>query len=248
MSAPQPPLVLLPGWALGRGPWQATAEACGGVVRDLPGYGTTPYEADFDRAVDQLAADLAPGTVLCGWSLGAMVALACAARFPDKVSRLVMVAGTASFVQRPDWPHAMPPADLATFAQAMAADSAAMLPRFIGGFNRGDAQEGPRKALTRRLLELADPLPAREVLARGLDWLRDTDLRPLAPTVRVPTLLVHGDRDPLMPLPAAQALAALIPGARLEVFAHAAHAAFLSAPEPFHALLNQFRHEPPLQG
>ncbi len=246
MSAPLAPLVLLPGWALGRGPWQATAEACSGVIRDLPGYGGTPDEADFGRAVAQLAADLAPDTVLCGWSLGAMVALACAARFPEKVGRLVLVAGTASFVQRPGWPDAMPPADLASFAQAMAADSAAMLPRFIGGFNRGDAQEGPRKALTRRLLELADPLPAPEVLAGGLDWLRDTDLRSLAPTVRVPTLLVHGDHDPLMPLPAAQALTDLIPGARLEVFAHAAHAVFLAAPERFHSLLQQFRHEPPL--
>ena len=246
MSAPLAPLGLLPGWALGRAPWHATAADCVGVVRDLAGYRATTYEAVFDRAVAQLAADLAPGTVLCGWSLGAMVALACAARFPDKVSRLVLVAGTASFVQRPDWPHAMPPADLASFAQAMAADSAAMLPRFIGGFNRGDALEGPRKALTRRLLERADPLPAREVLARGLDWLRDTDLRTLAPTVRVPTLLVHGDHDPLMPLPAAQALTDLIPGARLEVFAHAAHAVFLAAPERFHSLLQQFRHEPPL--
>ena len=175
MSAP---FVFLPGWCVGRTPVAATVAALGGQIIDLPGYGSEPLIADFDAAVDAIAGRLQPGTALGGWSLGAQMALAVAARHPDKVGKLLLVAGTASFVQRDGWPHAMPPAMLAEFTAGIAADVEAMLPRFVGGFNRGDARA---KSVTAELLQLADPRPSGEVLATGLRWLRDVDLRPAAP-------------------------------------------------------------------
>jgi pimeloyl-[acyl-carrier protein] methyl ester esterase len=237
MTAPQ---VFLPGWCLGRGPLNAAADALNGQILDLPGYGDAPLIVDFAAAADDIAARLQPGAILCGWSLGAQLALAVAARAPHKVGKLLLVAGTASFVQRDGWPHAMPPEMLAEFTANVAADVEAMLPRFVGGFNRGDARS---KDVTRRLLELADPRPPAATLAAGLTWLRDVDLRPLAPQIKAPTLLIHGAADPLMPLAAAEALAAIIPGARLAAMAECAHAPFISRPEDFIALMHAFLHE-----
>jgi len=134
----------------------------------------------------------------------------------------------------------MPPATLAEFAAAIAADPEAMLPRFVGGFNRGDARA---KEVTRQLLELGDRRPRAETLATGLKWLRDVDLQDIAQRVKAPTLLIHGAVDPLMPLAAAEALAAAIPGARLEVFADCAHAPFISRPDEFLARLTAFLDE-----
>ena len=234
------PLVFLPGWCLGRGPLNATVEAKKGQIFDLPGYGETPLIRDFTAAADAIAARLTPGTTLAGWSLGAQLALAVAALHPAKVGKLVLVAGTASFVQRGGWPQAMPPAVLAEFTASVAADVEAVLPRFVGNFNRGDARA---RAVTVDLLKLADPRPASETLLTGLHWLRDVDLRELAPQVQAPTLLIHGAADPLMPLAAAEALATLIPGARLAVLDGCAHAPFLSRPDDFHAALCSFLHE-----
>lgn len=236
-----PRLLFIPGWCLGRGPWLPTAAALGGTVIDLPGYGSAPLVEDFDAAARALADNLAPGSILCGWSLGAMLALAAAAEAPDRVARLVLVGATASFVQREGWSHAMPPAVLAEFTAAVAADIEAMLPRFVGNFNRGDARA---KAVSRELLAGADARPPAATLATGLAWLRDVDLRPLAPAVATPTLIVHGAHDPLMPLPAAQALAALLPAARLEIFTDSAHAPFASDPAGFSARLAAFIDEP----
>ena len=235
-----PSPIFLPGWGLGRGPLAATVDACHGRFFDLPGYRDAPLLTDFAAATAAMAARLPAGATVCGWSLGAQLALSVAAHAPAKVGKLVLIAGTASFVQRDGWPHAMPPTTLAEFSAAMAADAAAMLPRFVGGFNRGDARS---KAVTRQLLELADPLPSSETQATGLGWLCDVDLRAAATQVRAPTLLLHGSADPLMPLAAAEALAALIPGARLETFADCAHAPFISRPDDFHARLLAFLHE-----
>ena len=249
------PLVFLPGWCLGRGPLIGAVDALNGKIFDLPGYRAPQAKGpvaqvplgcdaqlieDFYAAADNIAARLQPGTTLAGWSLGAQLALAVAARAQVKVGKLLLVAGTASFVQRDGWPHAMPPEMLAEFAGNVASDVEAMLPRFVGSFNRGDARA---KEVTRRLLELADPLPSAATLATGLGWLRDVDLRPLAPQVKAPTLLIHGAADPLMPLAAAKALAALIPGAQLEAFAECAHAPFISRPDDFLARVQAFLHE-----
>lgn len=234
------PIVFLPGWCLGRTPLNAVVNAINGQIFDLPGYGNAPLITDFYAAADDIAARVQPGTTLAGWSLGAQLALAIAARHPDKVGKLVLVAGTTSFVQRDGWPHAMPPDMLAEFAAGIAADVEAMLPRFVGGFNRGDANA---KAVTLELLKLADPRPAGEVLGTGLNWLRDVDLRDSALQVKAPTLLIHGGADPLMPLGAAEALAALIPGAKLAVFDDCAHAPFMSRPDDFLATVRDFLNE-----
>jgi len=234
------PLVFLPGWCLGRGPLNVAVDALGGTIFDLPGYGDAPLITDFAAAADDIAARLPAGATLAGWSIGAQLALAVAARHPDKVGRLVLVAGTASFVQRDGWPHAMPPEMLAEFTTNMLADPEAMLPRFVGGFNRGDARA---KEVTRQLLDLADPRPPVDVLAAGLAWLRDVDLRADAGQVRCLTLLIHGAADPLMPLAAAEALAALIPGARVAACADCAHAPFVSQPDAFLATVRTFLNE-----
>ncbi|MDD2883953.1 MAG: alpha/beta fold hydrolase [Dechloromonas sp.] len=234
------PLVFLPGWCLGRGPLQSTVDALDGTIFDLPGYGSAPRIDDFDQAVEDIAGRLAPATPLAGWSLGAQLALAIAARHPDKVGTLLLVAGTTSFVQRPHWPHAMPPAMLADFAAGIAADAEAMLPRFVGGFNRGDARA---KHVTADLLRLADPRPEAAVLACGLAWLRDVDLHAEAAAVQAPTLLIHGAADPLMPAAAAQALAERMPHAHLTLFDACAHAPFISCPDEFLAAARAFLHD-----
>ena len=231
------PCVFLPGWCVGRGPLKLTVNAQNGQIFDLPGYGNAPLITDFYAAADDIALHLETGTILIGWSLGAQLAIAIAARAPQKVGKLVLIAGPTSFIQRAGWPHAMPPEVLAEFTTGVAADIEAMLPRFVGGFNRGDTRA---KAVTLELLKLADPRPPSITLATGLNWLRDVDLRPLAPQIKAPTLLMHGANDPLMPLAAAEALAALIPGAELAVFAECAHAPFLSQPEAFNARLSTF--------
>ncbi|WIM06669.1 MAG: alpha/beta fold hydrolase [Candidatus Nitricoxidivorans perseverans] len=202
-----------------------------------PGWG-------FDERVFQPVADRIKGRLagpptrplICGWSLGAIHALKAAG-----AGRLVLVGATPRFTQAPDWPHAQMADVLENFAAAVAADPADALRRFAALMNQGDDHA---RDLVRHLTGLLrEGMPDVATLAAGLDELRDADLRALVPSIRQRVLIVHGERDPLMPLAAAEWLAAHLPDARLEVFAGCAHAPFLSQPDRFADLVAAFANE-----
>lgn len=197
---------------------------------------TSAAPADFVDTAAAIAAALPPGCTLCGWSLGAQLALQAALLSPplapQRIARLILCGATPSFVERDGWPHAQPPALLDSFDAALCQDAAATLKRFIALFNQGDCQA---RAITRTLSHnvAARGLADEAALARGIDWLRRVDLRTQLSAIAQPTLVIHGEADPLMPLAAAHWLAGALPNARLEVFAGAAHAPFLSDRERF---------------
>ena len=60
--------------------------------------------------------------------------------------------------------------------------------------------------------------------------LAGMDLRPDLPRITAPTLVLAGADDPATPLPHAEAIASLVPQARLEVLGGAAHLATVQDP------------------
>ena len=259
----KPDLALIHGWGLGPTVWQPVlpllSQRFNVHVLALPGYGTPetlvnsqpsgePIQAtaSFTRTAETLVKTLPDKCILCGWSLGGMLALQAAllaAQGGKTLRGLILVGSTPRFTQGVDWPHAQPESLLDTFIAALATDAAVTLQRFIALLNQGDTQA---RALGRTFLKQlhADPLPDTATLLVGLGWLRDVDLRQQLAAIDVPTLLVHGEHDPLMPLHAAVWLNEQWPNAQLEVFSGAAHAPFLNDPERFARLIADFFHAP----
>lgn len=239
-------LILWHGWGMHPAAWDglaaqlASQHGIAPQAQALPGYAGTTAPAIYtpDALVDALLAEVSKPIVLCGWSLGALLALRAAQRQPDKIARLVLIGATPSFVQRAGWPHGMTPQALAEFAETVGSDPQNALKRFIALFNQNDVNG---RSIRRALAPAAAEPPSVAVLAAGLALLRDIDLRALPP-IGQPTLLLHGARDPLMPLAAAEWLAAALPQARLDVLPSAAHAPFLSDPARCTALIADFIH------
>ncbi len=246
MTAPD--LALIHGWGLGSAVWQTCAGELERIAHihyvDLPGYGSRPDcgETFIDTARSALDA-LPDGVTLCGWSLGGLLALQAALLAPDRVARLILIGSTPSFAQRNGWTPAQPPSVLAGFAEAVASNTRATLQRFVALFNQGDTKaRGIGRDINQGIL--SSSLAPVSTLLKGLDWLRDTDLREQVSALGCPVLLIHGENDPLMPLPAARWLAERLPHAQLQVFNGAAHAPFLNAPEQFVSLVGRFIHAP----
>ncbi|MDP2430449.1 MAG: pimeloyl-ACP methyl ester esterase BioH [Pseudomonadota bacterium] len=244
--------VFLHGWGLSGVVWAETVAVLRGedspvkapaLHPDLPGYGEaatlSPYSAE--SLADALAASIATPINLVGWSMGGMVALALAARHPDKVARLVLVGTSPAFAARADWPHGMTPEVLDEFARALALDFRATLLRFLSLQARGgDAARAVIVQLRARMQAQAEPNP--EVLAAGLELLRTVDLRDQVEQVRCPTLVMHGAYDTLCAPEAGAWLAEHLPNGRLALHERASHAPFLSHPDWFVATLKEFLH------
>ncbi len=209
----------------------------GGLPFPLP-----PSPFSMDAIVDELAARFDEPLALCGWSLGGQIALRWAARHPEQVSRLVLVASTPCFVRQADWPCAMEAATLAEFAAALQQNYALTLRRFLALQVRGSEQERELLAALRSAL-FSRGEPDLAALQGGLEILRDCDLRGALPDIAQPALVMAGERDTLTPLQASQYMAAQMPNARLATVGGAAHAPFMSHPDEFVKHIVNFLHE-----
>jgi pimeloyl-[acyl-carrier protein] methyl ester esterase len=209
----------------------------------LPGYDQTaaPSPYTLDALVDQMLEHINSPVTLCGWSLGAMLALHAARRYPQRVARLILISATPCFVQKTDWPHGMPTSALDDFIAALADDSAVTRKRFVALSNQNDVHARTvSRAMTQALS--ATPLPASDILSAGLALLRDSDLRTTVADITQATLLLHGARDPLMPVAAARWLAHSLPQAQLTILPESAHTPFMSDPGACAAAISGFIH------
>lgn len=241
-----PDLALIHGWGLGSWVWQALLEPLSGRCRvhlvNLPGYGRAPADVgDFAATARAMINALPEGVTLCGWSLGAMLAMRAALLEPERVAGLILVGSTARFTRRADWPAAQAPALLDSFLASVRQRPERALQRFVALLGQGDAEA---RMITRTLLAglRQAPVPDAEVLSRGLEWLRDIDLRLLVPAIATRSLLIHGENDSLNPVAAASWLSQALPNASLEILAETGHVPFLADPDRFVRLVNDFCH------
>jgi pimeloyl-[acyl-carrier protein] methyl ester esterase len=250
-------LVLLHGWGLNVRVWDGLAASLCDRFRliaiDLPGHGRSPWlpeRSSLEEQAAQIRETLAAITdqySLLGWSLGGQIALQLAR--DAHIDRLVLIATTPRLVAGPDWPHGAPPERLAAQAADLQTDYRRTVSDFLDLQVRGSAGGAEALAQLRAALfahapnphELAEPpRPLLAALARGLELLRDTDLRPLLPHIALPTLVIAGQYDRVTLPAASRALANCLPHARYVEIRRAAHAPFLSHLPELSARVREF--------
>ncbi len=232
-------LVLLHGWSMNLRVFDELARLLARDFRviaiDLPGHGGSDWDENAHSPaahawrVHETLAALTERYALLGWSLGGQYALDLAAALPAGIEQLVLVSTTPRFLAAPGWPFGTAPALLEKLAARLAAGDAAALDDFVKLMVRGNsprtaARVGKARQSTRKK-GAAQPAALRH----GLERLRDADLRPALPVVRMPTLVIAGAHDRIVRPGASRALAALADATYVE-FEGAAHAPFLSHP------------------
>lgn len=231
------PLVLLHGWGMNAAVWQPLLPLLHRQWEvtsiELPGHGgsaSLPLVSSVDEWADACLQAAPTQAVWMGWSLGAQIALQAALRQPQRLTALVMLAGTPCFVRRSDWPCGMAEADLRQFGDALLKDPVQTLMRFLGLQVRGSQQ--PKEIL--RLLKASVPMrPAAstEALLTGLQLLLHTDQRSQLHQLEMPSLWLYGEQDRLVMASTANCVRQLLTGAAIEIIDGAGHAPLLSHPE-----------------
>jgi 2-succinyl-6-hydroxy-2,4-cyclohexadiene-1-carboxylate synthase len=205
---------------------------------EIPGHGQTPA-ASWDETVDSIAALIEQRTILIGYSQGARLALAVAARIPSKVERLVLESCAPGMRRRHD--RVLRRKADESLAQALDADGVdafvaywESLPMFEGLRALPAAEQEALRA--RRSAHTATGLAsALRLLGQGAQ----PDLWPTLQGLRVPTLLVTGAKDEKYTHYARQMARELPMGWRVS-FSSAGHAPHLECPAAYAAELRSF--------
>jgi pimeloyl-[acyl-carrier protein] methyl ester esterase len=242
-----PDLVLLHGWGLHGGLFRPVVEPLSHHFTlhlvDLPGHGRSAMiggDYTLSAVAKTVAEHLPQDATWLGWSLGGRVALQAAAD-GHAIERIILVGTNPCFIQKEGWPHAMPESELLKFADSLKNDYKQTLQRFLAVQSRG-SERGREELRALRSELFAHGEPHTAALAGGLEILRSVDLRPLLPTIEQPTLLLHGNRDTLAPMGAAEYTAAQLPHGTLKVISGAGHAPFISHPDEFINAIEEFMH------
>jgi pimeloyl-ACP methyl ester carboxylesterase len=194
------------------------------VGYDHRGSGLSICEADsitFDNLVaDALAVLDAFGIgrcVLAAESAGAQTALAVAARFPHRVSHLVIVDGMyARGIAVESDP----------FLQGLRSAYSATIERFVQ-LCVPEPESEHIKAWGRKILARAEPGAAVALRIVG----SRTDVSSDVQRITQPVLVLHGDLDKVVPLEAGKALAAALVDAELQVLEGCGHVPTLTQPK-----------------
>lgn len=205
------------------------------IAYDHRGSGFNPAPEADELSVHKLADDLLAlldelgieRCVLAGESMGTAVATLAALRQPERFEGMVLVAGSAIWRK----------VSLLPFLAGLTAAYRATIRLFIvmAVPEKQDRHYYRRWGLS--ILRQARAGDARRLI-RGIVGL---DLRPQLAQVRVPTLVIHGTRDLIVPLREGRALAAKIPGAEFLPIAGAGHVPSLTrADEVSDAIVRRF--------
>jgi pimeloyl-ACP methyl ester carboxylesterase len=219
------------------------------IALDLPGFGASPMPSwPIDMpAYGQLLQDFCEklgveGATLVGNSMGGLVAAEAVLSAPGRFNRLVLVSA-AGFINT--WlPHERGVATSHawnTFGRPFGAAA-----RFVVTHRRSRyamfrfAIRHPGR-LRKELLweQMASGLPCPG-FADALDAVIEYDARDRLAEIEIPTMIVWGTDDWVIPAIAAQSYHRRIPHSRMEIFEDTGHVPQMERPERFNRVLEEF--------
>jgi pimeloyl-ACP methyl ester carboxylesterase len=226
------PLLMLPGLICDSRIFAAQAEAFG-QVWPVPDYGDAATLADMARRVLDAAP---PRFALLGHSMGARVALEIVRSAGDRVDRLALLSTGVHLPGEGEAAKRYALRDLGR-QHGMAALVDAWLPPMLAPSHASGA-----------LYEELHAMCVAAGLARFEAQIAALLLRPevesLLPTIACPTLIAVGSEDRWSPPAQHEAIAALIPGARLAVIDGAGHMLPAEYPDALNAVLADWLEQP----
>ena len=245
------PIVLIPGWPLSDELYEyqyndlinknfrvigITLRGFGKSDKPYGAYDYNVHASDIKTVLKKL--DI-KDAVLGGFSMGGAIAIRYMAAYKGaRVSKLVLAGAAAPvWTQRDDFPFNLPisavdeliglnnqdrPMLLANFAKIFSATQTS-LNKGIGGWLNGIGLSASSYAT-----------------AQCLVALRDTDLRKDLSKIKVPTLIMHGEKDKICSFDLAGQMKAGIANSQLVAFENSGHSLFLEETQKFNAELIKF--------
>jgi pimeloyl-ACP methyl ester carboxylesterase/UDP:flavonoid glycosyltransferase YjiC (YdhE family) len=199
--------------------------------RPLTGYDFDTQYGDLTAVLDETAR---PPFALVGYSCSNMLTLRYAVEHPARVSHLVMLS--------PQYSQPVPEPFDEKFAPLILKDYDAYLKRFFSAIY---PEPHSLKGMEDGIAWGKETTP--EVLVEAMREIRKDNVRDLLGQVSVPTLIVHGTRDRIVPYKIGTEMADAIPGARLVTFDGGGHGLLGREMAKVNRLIRDFVDERPVE-
>ncbi len=244
------PLVLLHGWSSSAAVWHFQEQLvyrCRLISVDLRGHGDSSAPP-VGYGLADLAGDLVElfieldlhEALLLGWSLGAQLAMAVFPQLRERLSGLILVGATPRFTLAADWSYGVPASEPRWIAKGLKRNYEQTLGDFFRSmFAPGELSRAEENRIAREIV-MPGKLPEPAVAIATLDILATADLRNGLAGIDRPVLIIHGAADTICLAGAASYMAEQLPFADLHILAGLGHAPFLSRPDEFNKLLENF--------
>jgi non-heme chloroperoxidase len=249
------PVVLIHGWPLSGRSWENQVPALVGagfrvITYDRRGFGASsqPWNGyDYDAFAADLDAllrykDLRDVT-LVGFSMGGGEVARYIGRYgTERIAKAVFASAVTPFLlktgENPE--GGLDEAGIAGFNAGVVGDRVAFLDQFSKGFFSAGGELRVSEAQRRYALDIAAFASPKGTLDCISAFSR-TDFRADLKKITVPTLVIHGDHDAIVPFEVSgERTAASVPGARLAVIKGGPHGLIVSHPKEFNAALLSF--------
>lgn len=230
------PIILLHGWGFSSCIWRPLMQAlhARGIdnvyVIDMPGFGSAYHESfeSLNQVLDYVIEQLPEKSVLCGWSLGGMLALEIAERRPEKIAGIITIGSNLHFTAEDNWPG-MPVADYQQFCQRFSTQPEKTWQRFLSLQTRNDSEVLPATTALECLADYSTLHP--DTAGKMLVLLGDIDCRPAFTALTVPGLHILGEQDAITPATIAPLLRELNATQHVQILPGSAHAMPVSRTE-----------------
>jgi len=257
------PIVLIHGYPLNGASWEKQVSALLGaghrvITYDRRGFGqsskpTTGYNYDtFAEDLRKLVTQLGlRDFTLAGFSMGGGEVARYMGRYGSKdVSNAVFISSVPPYLLKAaDNPEGVDESAFEGIQKAILADRYAFFTEFFKNFYNTDQYLGTRvsEQAVQSSWNIAASSSATASLACVPTW--HEDFRKDLARVQVPTLVIHGDADRIVPFAASgQRTAKMVPGARLVVVKNGPHCIIWTHPDEVNtALLNFLKEEKKLE-
>jgi pimeloyl-ACP methyl ester carboxylesterase len=222
-------LVLLPGLAANAVMWQHQLTALSGPLNPT----VTDVHSRFDTLpamAQALLAEHAGELMLCGASMGGMLAMEVVRQAPQRIRGLALLGTNA----RPETPemHTLRENAIALFEQGRAKEL--LTANVLLAFH---PDQSKNKALTRSYLDFVLQAGTVQLIRQNRAIMSRPDARQHLPLVTCPTLVMCGDSDQLTPPECSREIAALVPGAELVMLDRCGHMLTMEKPVEVNAAL-----------
>jgi pimeloyl-ACP methyl ester carboxylesterase len=245
------PIVLIHGWPLSDAmfeyQYQALAQKGFRVIGiTLRGFGKSdrPYgKYDFDVFSDDIKVVLEElkiqNAVLGGFSMGGAVVLHYVTKYnAAHISKLALFAAAApSWKKRDDFSYGVSDADAEGLIKATMTGRQDLIASFGAAF---PAKEGGISKNVEKWLESINLEAWPYAITQSITALRDLDLRPALPKIKIPVAIFHGTRDKLCNFVFAEELQKGIKNSYIVKFENSGHALFVEEAEKFNTELEKF--------